>query len=200
MENNMISEEDKIFPEIVNLRGQIDQLRLRADMAEKRLNALDEKRKKTAKGEFNGLALLTEMKQAFLDTHPHERDTPFDDNELVFWSFYVLSGTGREQRLTSYKELNRRKKAIKWIVDAYKNKAEQDIHVPKENAEVWARNKAKLYIEFMLTSIKLYNKKTGTEEFATIYQIASDWIFNQYAQRLVSWQQIQNLNDSPAME
>lgn len=171
-----------------------ENLEQRLAAVEERLDKLSVKATKKAKSEFTSAMKLAEAKQIFLDSRPHDRTDPFTDWELVFWASYLLSKTSRREKLDNVAEVAKRAVKIKGLVEHF-SRQYYEANVPNvsgEDADIWARNKVKLFLEMVL----LQYPKAGDKPMV-FYMAVSDWAVNTFGSKLASWQQVSKFEDKP---
>jgi hypothetical protein len=159
---------------------------------EKRVEVLEERRKKATKSGISAEELLLELKLDFQQSDPYRRNDPFNNDELVIWSSFIIQQTSRREKLV-FTEFVKRKKKIKELVAFFIDRAKALGGMDDEAAEKWARIRAKDFLEYMLLGVKL---KSG--DYVNFWQATSAWAMNNYSDKVATWQQAKRLGDEPA--
>lgn len=162
-----------------------------------RVNELEQLTDKAVKSAVDKVAAKSEIfekyKTGFVKTNPHERDgSDFSDLELVFWASYILKDIpNRREKLNpteGYKRVGRVSAMVKFFKQLALDKGAKS----DEQAEKWARERSKQFIEFMLLNV------TNQGEPLNFYQATSDWALNNYQGHFATWQFVKDVEDVPA--
>ena len=131
-------------------------------------------------------------KRGFMDKRPHENDgSDFTDLDLVMWSSYILKDTPRREKL-NYTEAYKRLKRIRALVLFFTEYAVENGKLDSEKAVIWARRRAKQFLEYVLTVVKIKDKP------ADFWQATSDWAINHFSTEVGEWQKLSKYDDVPA--
>lgn len=171
----------------------VNYLLVQNELMEKRLEVLEERRKKATKSGLHAEELLTELKLDFQKSDPYRRDDPFNDDELTIWCNYILQLTPRREILV-FTEFVKRKKKIKEVVKFYIDYlAANHPDYPEDKRDNWARVRTKDFLEFMLLGVTL-----PSGDKLNFWQATSAWALNNYSDKVATWQQAKRLGDDPA--
>jgi hypothetical protein len=153
------------------------------DAQEKRLEKLENIRKKIAKKEFTDEMKLSEMRQIFKESRPHDRTDIFTDYELVFWWSYLLWQNKRTDKVDNMREMGIRISKLKNLYKFY-----QEQH-PNQTDEFY-RNRIKMYLELC----------ANTSQIDNFHQALSDFWISQLSNKIGAWQQVKTIDDTPLGE